>query len=145
MSAEQIVAPVHTDDSLIDQVQMKRVAIADQLMKEGKIPDDPKLLNALLHTLDGTASTAVANKRVKAASEVGEAITDFNAIAGKVLRQIANPSAFKTDGKEIRADRVLEVVTVNAEETASVEGETFVGIEDMNFDKFAAERNLFDK
>jgi hypothetical protein len=74
------------DNSQLTYTQDVRRQIVTALMPEGKTPDDPKLLSALLKTLDGHDKVTLTLKRIDAESATADAdrqvLEQFHRISG---------------------------------------------------------------
>jgi len=86
---------IKTEDEVLNFTQLKREAVVDHLSKD-KIPDDPKMLGALLAALDGMDRAALTKKKIQADSQIGDKL----GLAGAAITQLFTTMREKTKNRQ---------------------------------------------
>jgi hypothetical protein len=130
------------DNSQLTYTQDVRRKIVDALMPEGKAPNDPKILNALLKTLDGHDKVTLTLKRIDADQQIAEGDQ-------KVLEQFHRISSMMGAKDMARAEEPVHdkegpLTAFNPDEISATgnedEGVTKRGLDPVDYDQFMAEQ-----
>jgi hypothetical protein len=131
------------DNSQLTYTQDVRRKIVDALMPEGKAPDDPKVLNALLKTLDGHDKVTLTLKRIDADTAIADAdrqaLDQFHRISAMMgAKDIARSE------EPVHTNHEGPLTPFNPEEISSTgeveEGVTKVGADPVDYEQFMLEQ-----
>lgn len=101
--------PKIVDDDDIQYVQTKRKKIVEDIIKDGKLPDDPKMIAIALHALDGIDRSALSRKKIKTDEKTGAGLANAAATIANLLQQVnasnfKNPDGVRTSAPTLGAD-----------------------------------------
>lgn len=111
------------EDQYLDYTQQVRQKVVQELTKENKLPDDPKMANVLLSTLDGMDRNALGRKRIKVDQETNQAVDGMSGLVAQMLRQSRLPEFFQATQDPDAPQRAAPRVEGDLPDGDIVEGE----------------------
>ena len=121
-----------------------RLKIAQSMMPNGKVPDDPKILSLMLANIDGIERSALGRKRIKTDDKT-------NDVNGKLIALGANILQSMRGGKSIQPVEVLDIpeavrLVPTLPDTEEINnfgpGEKSIGTANDNYDNFIRRTNV---
>ncbi len=130
------------DDQALDYVQGQRKKLVESMLGEdGSCPTDNEDRSVMLKALDGIASTASANKRLKTDKD----ILDIELEAKQLLHEtmlLLTAKAINNLETDTSVQRTINIPTNFSSEFVAVEGEADIGISTETFDDFSKRHGL---
>lgn len=78
------------EDQVLAFTQFKRQQIANQLLADGKLPEDPKMAKLALDVLDGMDRAALGRKRIKVEEKANQNQEQAAALIAEVLNKVGS-------------------------------------------------------
>lgn len=113
----------------LERTLSDRRQLYDQVVKVGKLPDDPKMVDVALRLLDGIDKNALGRLKVQVAKKQADGVADLSSVLTKVLQ----------DTQASRRRRAEEPIPVEArmlqsdDKVDTVPGEMEVGVKSITY------------
>ena len=133
--SDQPVNIRETEDEVMDWSQDKRRWIIDQMLKDGKLPEDPAEKKVILSALDGMDKAALGKKRLKIEEKTNATQEQAAAIIAKIL---AGMSTNKPTTVQNTLPKAAPVLGPEIPNPVLVEGETSVDAVQQTYTSFLA-------
>lgn len=79
-----------SEDSVLAYTQHKRQQIANQLLADGKLPEDPKMAKLALDVLDGMDRAALGRKRIKVEEQANKNQEHAAGLIAEILHKVSS-------------------------------------------------------
>lgn len=127
------------DDSILRHTQGVRLQVVDQLMDQGKIPVTQEDRDLLIKVIDGIDRQAIAKKRIKSDSKIGDAAQQAAAALAIMAQRMGGKNPFKADNSAAGPDKVPDKFTKG--DVTIVPGELDIGDDTRTFEDFQKEHD----
>lgn len=132
------------DNEQLAFTQDVRRKIVAKLLPDGNVPDDPKLLSALLKTLEGHDKVTLTLKRIDADNEIADADRQALQQVHRLSQQLGSKDLARVDRPD-NDSQVGPATPFNPEDiprTELVEGELHQGGDAVDYDQFMQEQTV---
>lgn len=113
----------------LERTLSDRRQLYDQVVKGGKLPDDPKHVDAALRLLDGIDKNALGRLKVQAAKKQAQGVADLSETLTRVLTETQAARRRGPGEGAPKASRIL----ANDEKVETVPGEMEVGVKSITY------------
>ena len=128
--------PAMNEDEVLDYTHQKRVEIVNALTEKGVPKDDPKVLGALLQTLDGMDRSALGKKRIKVEEKANATQEQASGIIAQLLQKVTSANPYEVQNAPAR---IAPTLPAAVPPPSLVEGETATVAPQQNYDSFVAQ------
>ena len=87
---KQDVIELPSENSILAYTQNKLQQIANQLLADCKLPDDPKIAKLALDVLDGMDRAALGRKRIKVEEQANKSQEHAAGLIAEILQKVGN-------------------------------------------------------
>ena len=125
-----------TDDDVVAFTQKTRKQLVDEMVADGKMPEDKDSRVLLLSALSDMDKLAINNKRLGAQQKNAAKDREAMMIIAKIRERIDGSNIFEQPGNTVRE---VEIDSSRLPPANAVKGETDIGLDETTYDDFVAQ------